>query len=108
VLRQEGTTFVRTPDGIINFYRLELINKSSQPKNVALRVVGDEGITVRPLGTLEQLKPWHETKSRFIVTVPEAKLNNGLASVELDIIADGAAVQRESVRVIGSQSGDKK
>jgi cytochrome c oxidase accessory protein FixG len=106
VLRQEGTTFVRNAEGIINFYRLELINKTASPKNIMMRVVGDNGTTVKPLGALSELRPWHETKTRFIVTVPEHLLRNGLASVDIEFVTDGHIVKRESVRVIGSQSGD--
>lgn len=68
VLRQEGTTWVTSSDGIANFYRLQLINKSSQKLTYTIRIASPQGYALKMLGMPTAITSGQILKGRFIVT----------------------------------------
>lgn len=72
VLRQEGTTWVKTPQGLANFYQIRLINKTDQQTPLTIRVVEPTSMSLRPLGLPTMLRPEEIIKARFILTASES------------------------------------
>jgi len=68
ILRQEGTTWVRTPQGLANFYQIRLINKTYDQVPVSVRVLEPNGMTLRRLGLPDRLEPEQIVTARFILT----------------------------------------
>jgi cytochrome c oxidase accessory protein FixG len=67
VLRQEGTTWVQTSEGIVNFYQLQLINKSPELVSYSMRVLSPEGYSLKSLGMPDHLASMQILKGRFII-----------------------------------------
>ena len=67
VLRQEGTTWVTSADGIVNFYRLQLINKSQTKIKYSISVTAPVGYEAKLLGMPGVIEPAQILKGRFIL-----------------------------------------
>lgn len=93
VLRQEGTTWVRTPDGTTNFYRLQIINKTSETKEVRVDVVEPRGAVITMVPTLQALQPHSMSKSRFLITIPDSLVgDNSNLEVRLVVRSGGTTM----------------
>ncbi|MBU3698427.1 MAG: cytochrome c oxidase accessory protein CcoG [Candidatus Kapabacteria bacterium] len=68
ILRQAGTTWVMTTDGLANFYQIRLINKTSADMPINVRVRQPHGMILQPLGLPTSLKPEEIVTARFILT----------------------------------------
>ena len=67
VLRQEGTTWVTTADGVINFYQLQLINKGQRDVSYSVRVAAPAGYAIKQLGMPGKVESMQILKGRFIL-----------------------------------------
>lgn len=67
VLRQEGTTWVTTNVGLVNFYRIQLINKTPSPMPYTMRVKSPNGYVLKPLGLPSRVSPEQILKGRFLL-----------------------------------------
>jgi hypothetical protein len=67
VLRQEGTTWVATSDGIVNFYRLQLINKAQKSVGYTVRIASPAGYELKMLGMPNNVEAMQILKGRFIL-----------------------------------------
>lgn len=67
ILRQEGTTWVQTQDGLVNFYRLQIINKSSSDLSYRLTVVSPSGYSLRQIGMPTTVSQGQILKGRFMI-----------------------------------------
>jgi cytochrome c oxidase accessory protein FixG len=76
ILRQEGTTWVKTPLGMANFYQIRLINKTYQTMPVEIRVVEPAGMSLRPLAVPTKLDAEQIVKARFILTMNEESMKH--------------------------------
>ncbi|HCN04336.1 MAG TPA: hypothetical protein DIS79_01855 [Bacteroidetes bacterium] len=72
VLRQEGTTWVRTPTGTTNFYRLQIINKTSESRDVTVDIIEPKGAIITMVPPLRSLEPHSISRSRFLITIPDS------------------------------------
>jgi len=72
VLRQEGTTWVRTPAGTTNFYRLQIINKTSESRDVTVDIIEPKGAIITMVPPLRSLEPHSISRSRFLITIPDS------------------------------------
>ena len=73
ILRQAGTTWVQTPQGLANFYQIRLINKTSKDMPISVRVHEPNGMTLRPLGLPSSLAPEEIVTARFILTMKDGE-----------------------------------
>lgn len=102
ILRQVGTTWVKTPQGMANFYQIRLINKTAVDMPVSIRVRSPKGVSLRPLGLPDVLKAETIVNARFILTltsegqgdVPD--IVNGAIKVVLDVSAPDGVQQLET------------
>lgn len=108
VLRQEGTTWVKTPLGLANFYQIRLINKTNRHVPLSIHVVKPQGMTLQPLGVPEALEPEQIVKARFILTrsleahssslESEATASTGNVVIE---VRSGDVVERLTTSFVG-------
>jgi cytochrome c oxidase accessory protein FixG len=70
ILRQAGSTWVETPQGLANFYQVRLINKTNRDMPVSIRVREPLGMRLQPLGLPSVLGAEQIVNARFILTMP--------------------------------------
>ncbi len=101
VLRQEGTTWVKMPDGIGNFYRLQIINKTSDPLPYTLRVVNPTGAVLKPLGLDFTVDPQQILKGRFMLILPEGTKTTPDTKIVVNIESNGQVVKTVTTSFVG-------
>ncbi|MCO6465488.1 MAG: cytochrome c oxidase accessory protein CcoG [Bradyrhizobiaceae bacterium] len=87
ILRQEGTTWVTTTQGLGNVYRMEIVNKSSDPLNYTIRVSEPQAAKIIPLGMPGNVAAQSAIKGRFIVSMPKSSITS--SSMKLTIHVEG-------------------
>jgi cytochrome c oxidase accessory protein FixG len=70
VLRQEGTTWITTANGMGNFYRLQIINKGNKELSYELNVIEPAGAVITPIDLPNVVHGGQIMKGRFLVTIP--------------------------------------
>lgn len=105
LLRQEGSVWVTTTEGVGNYYRVEIINKTSNPRNIQFDVISPKGATVKPLVDAKSVKPWSEIKGRLLVIVPPESVVNGVGRVTIQVREGEDVVKTETTSFLTSQSG---
>lgn len=105
ILRQEGSVWVETTEGVGNFYRVEIINKSSQPKTFTITAIAPKGVIVKPLINLRDVRPWHEVKGRLMLILPRSAIVNGVAQVMLETREGSKVIKTERTSFLASQKG---
>lgn len=93
VLRQEGTTWVKTKEGLGNVYRMQIINKSGDDLPLTLRVVSPASATIVPIGLPKVVHPQELAKGRFIVSVPESQTTSSDLTITLEVLTNGVSVE---------------
>jgi len=101
VLRQEGTTWVKTPQGVANFYRMQIINKSDDELPVELVAVEPANAIITPIESFEVIHGGHIAKGRFIVTIPGADGMQGAMPITISIRSNGREVKSVTTSFIG-------
>jgi cytochrome c oxidase accessory protein FixG len=101
VLRQEGTTWVKMPDGIGNFYRLQIINKTSEPLTYDLKVVSPQGAALKPLGMESTVQPQQILKGRFMLMMPEGTVTTKDSKIVLNIESGGQVIKTVTTSFVG-------
>ncbi len=97
VLRQEGTTWVTSTDGVANFYRLQLINKTGLPMPYHIVITSPPGYELKMLGMPSQIASMQILKGRFIITrTRQASVSSHQAVVLKVVYADGQQQQVET------------
>ena len=92
VLRQEGTTWGKTPTGLTNFYRLQVINKSSDDLHYEVRVVEPPTATIKSLGIPDHVGPQEIMKGRFMVMIPTEDITSKHMQVKVEIVSNDEVV----------------
>lgn len=92
VLRQEGSTWVTTKQGLGNVYRLQVINKSNSDRTVRIVVVEPRNAILIPIGLPEKVKPQEIVQGRFIISVPKTSISGNNLKVQLQILSNGERV----------------
>jgi cytochrome c oxidase accessory protein FixG len=67
VLRQEGTTWVTMQEGIANFYRLQIINKTDHDIPYEMHVTSPHGFSIKNIGLPSHVGAEDILKGRFII-----------------------------------------
>lgn len=101
VLRQEGTTWVKMPDGIGNFYRLQIINKTSDPLPYSLRIISPDGAVLKPLGLDYTVDPQQILKGRFMLILPEGTQTTQDTKIVVNIESNGQVVKTVTTSFVG-------
>ncbi|NQW30485.1 MAG: cytochrome c oxidase accessory protein CcoG [Ignavibacteria bacterium] len=86
ILRQEGTTWVQTADGTGNFYRLQIINKSSKDLDFSIRVLSPAGVQFKNLGLPSVVKSGEVMKGRFMLIAKSNSIAKTGTKVEIAIL----------------------
>lgn len=102
VLRQEGTTWVKTPTGVANFYRIQIINKSDEELPVEIVVVEPSNASITPIEKLDIVHGGQLAKGRFICTIP-ASHAHGALPVTLSIRSNGREIKSVKTSFIGGE-----
>lgn len=97
VLRQEGTTWIRTSGGIANIYRFEVTNRTNEAGHFEVRVVRPRNAVGSLIGMSDSLRAFQQTNGRYIVTVPES---TNPTSVKLQMLLNGTVQAVEEVRFL--------
>lgn len=92
VLRQEGTTWVTTKEGLGNVYRIQIINKSATDREFELHVINPSNATLLPLGLPRMVKSQEIMKGRFILSLPKSSLTNSNVPVEIQVRSNNERV----------------
>jgi polyferredoxin len=101
VLRQEGTTWVKMPEGVGNFYRLQIINKTSKELPYTLRVVSPSGAILKPLGLDSSVEAQQILKGRFMLILPENAVLRQDTKVVVNIESNGQVVKTVTTSFVG-------
>jgi len=101
VLRQEGTTWVKTPEGVANFYRMQIINKSDDDLPVEIVAVQPSNAIITALERFDVVHGGHIAKGRFIITIPGQDGIRGAIPVRLSVRSHGREVKSVTTSFIG-------
>lgn len=107
LLRQEGITWVDTPDGPGNFYRIEIINRSAQERSLVYSVLSPPGAVMKTLISEEPISGWSERSGRLLVVVPRGQ-HERVDRVEVQISDDTGVLHRETTRFLSPNGGKWK
>lgn len=105
VLRQEGSVWITTTEGIGNYYRVEIINKTSNVRNITFDAPEPKGAIVKPLIDATNVKPWSELKGRLLVIVPSNSIQNGVGKVTIRAREGNTTVKSETTSFLTAQQG---
>ena len=92
VLRQEGTTWVKTQNGIGNFYRLQIINKSGEDFPFTIAITEPRGAVITPIGLPTKVASQEIMKGRFIVTIADSLVHSTQTSLTIAVMSNGQQV----------------
>jgi cytochrome c oxidase accessory protein FixG len=92
ILRQEGTTWAQTTDGITNFYRLQLINKTSQPLSYGIRITQPANAQLELLAMPEVVGSQDIAKGRFMVTIPSPSISSKEMKITVELVSEGKVI----------------
>lgn len=101
VVRQSGSMWQTTPDGVANFYLFQVINKTNDAHDVKVSVVEPKGASVKLLGAVSTVGANGIVKGRLLVIVPDSVRRSQHADVTLSIMSNGVEVQRPVLSFIG-------
>lgn len=104
VVRQSGSMWQTTPDGVANFYLFQVINKTNDQHDVNVRVISPKGASVKLLGAVSTVGPNDIVKGRLLVIVPDAMRHGETTSVTLSVSSNGTEVIRPVLSFIGPAS----
>ncbi|MCU0425853.1 MAG: cytochrome c oxidase accessory protein CcoG [Candidatus Kapabacteria bacterium] len=94
IMRQPGTLSQKVGDDkIANFYTLQLINKTFDPKTAEIRVLEPQGATLTPLGDYTRLAEQNVQHGRFFVAIPKGALNGTYNTIKLGVFANGKQIK---------------
>jgi cytochrome c oxidase accessory protein FixG len=94
VLRQPGTLSAAAgTDAVVNFYNVQVINRTARARSLAFVVTAPEGARVTPLGPIGQAAPNALVDSRLLVEVPVRQLAGPATPVTLEVRSEGRVVE---------------
>lgn len=93
ILRQEGTTWITTANGMGNFYRLQIINKSNRDMPYTLNIVQPSGAAITPIDLPGIVRGGEIMKGRFLVTVPTDVAQSFDKKLVLTVTSNGEIVK---------------
>lgn len=101
ILRQRGTTFQMTTDGMVsNIFEIDLTNKTNE--DFRIRLVLDESKGILVMATPKMiLKKENILKERFIIKMPLNAIQNGKIILPIHIIGNGKEIETVKTKFIG-------
>lgn len=94
VLRQEGTTWVTTKQGLGNIYRIQILNKGSESIPYQITIVEPKNAVLMPLALPNHVKAQSVVKGRFIISIPQASIPSQNIPVTLEVVSNGTVISR--------------
>jgi len=92
ILRQEGTTWVTTTEGLGNVYRIQIINKSHESIPITVKVLSPSTAVITPVGIPDRVEPQQILKGRFIVSLPKATLAQHGTKIRIAVLSGTSTV----------------
>lgn len=91
VLRQPGTTFaVMSHDKYANFFHVQLLNKKSNPKEVAMKIISPQNGELKPLSDLVHIDGQQEKEGRMMLIFPKSSLSpTGSTDIVIEVSENG-------------------
>jgi polyferredoxin len=91
ILRQAGALFAEQPNGdVVNLYTVQVFNRSTSARDVAIRAVSPAGASVRPLAPFQRVGAHAMQEGQFLLTVPRASLQGAATRVQFEVRDAGA------------------
>lgn len=101
ILRQRGTTFSITNEGMIsNTFEINLTNKTQSDYKITLEVEGDKGEIEMVVKNLI-LKKEAQLKERFILKMPPSEVTHSKEIVVVKVLGNGKEIERVKTKFIG-------
>ena len=100
IVRQSGSLWVNTADGVANFYTMQVINKTDNEQQVSVDVVEPAGASVTVLGPLRSVAPNTIAKGRLFVVVPDRLRSTENSTVRLVVRSGDQEVVRTDVSFV--------
>jgi polyferredoxin len=102
VNRNVGRPFFMTDKNLVaNEFLVELTNRTDQPLDFQLTIVGDPGISIRPLGDALRLVPGQMLTEPAEIDAPPAKFQMGTLALKVRATADNGAVLEQKCEMLG-------
>ncbi|MBU3742843.1 MAG: hypothetical protein FGM24_11280, partial [Candidatus Kapabacteria bacterium] len=105
IVRQSGSLWTTTADGVANFYNIQVINKSDDMHDIQVSVASPAGATLRTLGPIREIGPNAIAKGRLLVIVPDSIRSTENSTVTLVVTSNGAEVTRTNVSFVAPTKG---
>jgi polyferredoxin len=101
-LRAPGALFERTPDGnLVNLYTVQLVNKTSRPVPVQLRLEGIPG-KISIMGDPALIVPGEQlAETSVLIELAPALLKNGPKKFDVGVYSQGRRLQTVHTTFIG-------
>jgi cytochrome c oxidase accessory protein FixG len=101
ILRAPGLMFQENKDGTIsNIYNLQLLNKSTKPMAVSLKMKNNEG-QIKIVGKPLNVAPAEVGEATFFVYLPKSALKKSSEKIEIEVIADGKKIETVKTKFLG-------
>ena len=109
ILRTPGTLYQETEGGEYqNLFNLKIINKTSEPKNIELKLTNVPG-TIQMIGKSNlTISGDGITEAAFFVRIPKAYINSIKTPIEFEIYADGDLIETVRTNFFGPGNVEKK
>jgi cytochrome c oxidase accessory protein FixG len=92
ILRQAGALFAEQPNGdVVNLYTVQVFNRSTSARAVAIRAVSPAGASVRPLAPFQRVGAHAMQEGQFLLTVPRASLEGAATRVRFEVRDEGSS-----------------
>jgi cytochrome c oxidase accessory protein FixG len=102
VNRNVGRPFFFTDKNLVaNEFLVELTNRSDQPLDFQLSIVGDPDITIRPLGDALRLVPGQMLTEPAEIDAPPAKFQMGTLALKVRATASNGATLQQKCDMLG-------
>jgi cytochrome c oxidase accessory protein FixG len=108
LLRAPGTLFQQTAQGTIeNLYLLKVINKTSQPLSLELRLENCAG-TLKILGGELVVPKEQLAQTSILIDLPKAELVSGRRNLKIGVYSDGKRIEKVETVFLGPRSNSKE
>lgn len=100
IVRQSGSLWVNTEDGVANFYNMQVINKTDDVQQMSVDIAEPKGAIVTVLGPLRSIEPNSIAKGRLLVVVPDRVRMTENSSVTLVVRSGATEIMRTDVSFV--------
>ncbi len=103
VLRMPGTLYSKRADGAItNIYKYQLVNKTTRPYDLELRVANpDASISILNADPVIRAKAEALAEGMFIVSIPPERLKTTMTKLQFEVVSQGRVIDRTTTNFTG-------